>query len=98
MHYEILPLPQEKFMPELTPDGDAQWMCDYLKSSAQQGTAAVLLISHLPLVGYLVALLCPEEKSVTMSTSAIAHVELDSKIGTGTLIAQISPSQLMLPR
>ena len=51
--------------------------------------ASVLVISHLPLVGYLVAELCPGENArLCFTTSAIASVTLDES-GNGTFNWQI---------
>ncbi|MBP2835745.1 MULTISPECIES: phosphohistidine phosphatase SixA [Dickeya] len=92
---EIMPLPEEsECLPELTPGGNAELVCDYLLALAKEGTSAVLVISHLPLVGYLVAGLCPAENAPMFATSAIACVELDDASGTGVYHWQVSPSQL----
>lgn len=82
-------------MPELAPDGDEGLVYNYLQTLAKESCTTVLLISHLPLVGYLVAELCPGESSPMFATSAVACVELDTQTGDGKLLWQISPSQLM---
>lgn len=80
-------------LPELTPGGDADRVADYLNMLAAEGVSSVLVISHLPLVGYLVSALCPQESPPMFSTSAIANVMLDSLTGKGTLNWQKSPCQ-----
>ncbi|AJI94616.1 phosphohistidine phosphatase SixA [Yersinia ruckeri] len=93
---EVLTLPEgQEVMPELTPGGDAALVACYLQVLAKEGCASVLLISHLPLVGYLVAELCPGQCAPMFATSAIACVDLDMASGQGKLDWQVSPSQLM---
>lgn len=59
---EALTLPEgEEVLPELTPGGNAEQVGSYLQALAMQGVSSVLIVSHLPLVGYLVAELCPGE-------------------------------------
>lgn len=93
---EVLPLPEgEEVLPELTPGGDVGLVSCYLQALANEGVGAVLIVSHLPLVGYLVAELCPAECPPMFATSAIANVELAADGVSGTFEWQVSPSQLM---
>lgn len=93
---EVMMLPAEQeVMPELTPGGDAAFICCYLQALAKEDCAAVLVISHLPLVGYLVAELCPGQCPPMFATSAIARVDLNDETGKGTLDWQVSPTQLL---
>ncbi|ACR69925.1 phosphohistidine phosphatase SixA [Edwardsiella ictaluri] len=90
---EVLPLPGEaETLDDLVPGGDANVTASYLEVLSQQASQRVLVISHLPLVGYLVSALCPQEMPPMFSTSAIAAVTLDG--ATGELEWQVSPSQL----
>jgi phosphohistidine phosphatase len=57
----------------------------------------VLVISHLPLVGYLVSELCPGETPPMFTTSAIASVTLDES-GKGVYNWQMSPCNLRMPK
>ncbi|BFO11167.1 phosphohistidine phosphatase SixA [Serratia rubidaea] len=93
---DALTLPKEaEVMAALTPGGDAALVVSYLQVLAQQGVESVLIVSHLPLVGYLVAELCPGECPLMFATSAIAYVELAQDGSAGKLEWQVSPSQLM---
>ncbi|CAK9885490.1 MAG: Phosphohistidine phosphatase SixA [Candidatus Erwinia impunctatus] len=83
----------EEVLPELTPDGDAKLVTCYLDTLANEGVKSVLVISHLPLVGYLVSALCPQESPPMFATSAIASV-LTDVAAAGTLQWQMSPSKL----
>ncbi|MEQ9888206.1 phosphohistidine phosphatase SixA [Pectobacterium zantedeschiae] len=90
-----LPLPEEAdCLNELTPGGDAQLVSYYLQTLAREGVSAVLVVSHLPLVGYLVAELCQNETAPMFATSAIACVKVDIESGNGILHWQVSPAQL----
>lgn len=94
---EALTLPEgEEVLPELTPGGDAGLVSSYLQVLAKEGVAAVLVVSHLPLVGYLVAELCPGECPPMFATSAIANVDLAGDGSNGKFAWQVSPSQVMV--
>lgn len=59
---ECMNLPKDvDVMPELTPCGDVGMVSAYLQALANEGVATALVVSHLPLVGYLVSELCPGE-------------------------------------
>ncbi|CAI2148292.1 Phosphohistidine phosphatase sixA [Serratia fonticola] len=93
---EALTLPEgEEVLPELTPGGDAGLVSCYLQALAKEGIGAVLVVSHLPLVGYLVAELCPGECPPMFATSAIANVDLSEDGSVGKFEWQVSPSQVM---
>ncbi|AOV96363.1 phosphohistidine phosphatase SixA [Edwardsiella hoshinae] len=90
---EVLPLPAEvEVLNELVPGGDADVTASYLEALAAQTSQRVLIISHLPLVGYLVSSLCPQEAPPMFSTSAIAAVSLAED--GGVFEWQVSPAQL----
>ena len=86
-----------EFLPELTPCGDVGLVSAYLQALTNEGVASVLVISHLPLVGYLVAELCPGETPPMFTTSAIASVTLDES-GNGTFNWQMSPCNLKMAK
>ena len=92
---EALTLPAgEDVLPELTPGGDPAMVACYLQLLANKGVKSVLVISHLPLVGYLVAELCPQETPPMFATSAIACVNFDAENVQGQLEWQVSPAKL----
>ncbi len=92
---EALKLPEgQEVLPELTPGGDPGMVACHLQALAVQGAHAVLVISHLPLVGYLVSELCPQEAPPMFATSAIACVEFDADACEGKLAWQVSPAKL----
>ena len=84
-------------LPELTPCGDVGLVSAYLQALANEGVATALVISHLPLVGYLVSELCPGETPPMFTTSAIASVTLDES-GKGVFNWQMSPCNLKMAK
>ncbi len=95
----VLTLPAtEEVLSELTPGGDIDLVGDYLVALAAEGVESVLVISHLPLVGYLVAELCPGETAPMFTTSAIACVTLDATTGQGVFNWQMSPCNLKMAK
>jgi phosphohistidine phosphatase SixA len=95
---ECMNLPEEiDVLPELTPCGDVGLVSAYLQALANEGVATALVVSHLPLVGYLVSELCPGEAPPMFSTSAIANVTLDAD-GQGHFNWQMSPCNLKMAK
>lgn len=95
---ECLNLPKEvDVLPELTPCGDVGLVSAYLQTLANEGVASALVVSHLPLVGYLVAELCPGETPPMFTTSAIANVTLEAD-GRGVFNWQMSPCNLRMAK
>lgn len=88
-------LPEEEVLPELTPSGNTEHVGGYLQELAMHGVKYVLIVSHLPLVGYLVAELCPGESPPMFVTSSISNVELLVGNGHGKFERQVSPSQVI---
>ena len=61
---------------EITPYGQAEDVAGYLKAViAVERPETVLIVSHLPLVGYLTAELAPELQPPMFRTSAIAAID-----------------------
>lgn len=78
----------------LIPGGNPSHIAHYLRALGDTGYKNILVISHLPLVGYVVAELCPAVCAPMFSTSTIACVDFDLSKGTGGLLWQVSPSTL----
>lgn len=92
--HEVLVLPKnQKMMSELSPEGNPEWVSYYLKILAKKGYSSVLLISHLPLVGYLVSKLCPKQSPPMFHTAAITYLDLDIKKNETALNWHITPEQ-----
>ena len=77
----------------LTPSGSAHKTVSEILALQAQGIKSVLLISHLPLVGYIVSELVPSAGVPAFSTSSVAHIELDEQ-GFAQLHSIIAVSQL----
>ena len=79
-------LPDAKVVEEsgdITPYGDPAFVASYLTTLAEQHKQ-LLLVSHLPLVGYLVQSLCPPAGAPMFATSGIACIEWQK--GKGSLL------------
>ncbi|MCH7369829.1 phosphohistidine phosphatase SixA [Aeromonas sp. MR16] len=68
---------------EITPYGDPAFVASYLTTLAAQHDS-ILLVSHLPLVGYLVQSLCPAAGAPMFATSGLACIEWQN--GKGVLL------------
>ena len=60
----------------LTPSGSISETMTEIDALFAIGAKSLLIVSHLPLVGYLVGQLIPSAGNPGFSTSAIAHIEL----------------------
>jgi phosphohistidine phosphatase len=60
----------------LVPGGSPSHIVDLLMTLPHRGINNVIIVSHLPLVGYLVNELCPDVSPPMFPTAAIACVEL----------------------
>lgn len=78
----------------LTPSGSARKAVNELLSLQAEGVNSVLVVSHLPLVGYIVGELAPGAGVPAFSTSAIGHVSLDDEGGFATLLSLVTVPQL----
>ncbi|MGF1688433.1 phosphohistidine phosphatase SixA [Photobacterium japonica] len=90
---EHLPTPQQhKTVDEITPYGDADDVATYLKAViAIDRPDSVLLVSHLPLVGYLTAELVPGLQPPMFITSSIAAIDYQPDTGESALLWHANP-------
>ncbi len=76
---------------DITPYGQAESVAHYICALAQaQSLDSVLVVSHLPLVGYLTAELSQATVAPMFSTSSMACVEVDLETLSGELKWQIT--------
>ncbi len=61
---------------ELVPGGNVAHMADFITGLAHEELSTVLIVSHLPLVGYLVGELAPPAGAPIFATSGIAGLEV----------------------
>jgi len=90
----------------ITPSGDAKqvhdfidgWCSEQLPASAEQTSAekdqSLLIISHMPLVSYLVAELTQSGNAPIFATAGIAHIDYDTEKMQGSLQRLVSPIEL----
>ncbi len=67
----------EQTLPFLTPSGSARKSVNEILALQASGVKSLLIVSHLPLVGYIVGELTPAAGVPAFATSSIGHVELD---------------------
>ncbi|MFM5352018.1 phosphohistidine phosphatase SixA [Aeromonas dhakensis] len=68
---------------DITPYGDPAFVASYLTTLAAKHDS-ILMVSHLPLVGYLVQSLCPAAGAPMFATSGLACIEWQD--GKGVLL------------
>ncbi|MDD1783225.1 phosphohistidine phosphatase SixA [Enterovibrio sp. ZSDZ35] len=79
----------------ITPYGDSGQVATYLRALAEVDTpASILLVSHLPLVGYLTAEFAPDMQPPMFPTSSISCVDFDIESGASEVLWLKTPSQL----
>ena len=90
----------------ITPAGDAKQVHDFIDafiltqldnmkaSDSDKKPQALFLVSHMPLVSYLVAELTSYQAAPIFATAAIAEIDYDIKSMKGELVRLISPLDL----
>ncbi|MCG9598154.1 phosphohistidine phosphatase SixA [Vibrio sp. Isolate25] len=77
---------------DITPYGESNQVADYVVATAEvEELASILLVSHLPLVGYLTAELVPDMVPPMFPTSGIVCVDYDLAKRRGELLFNIQP-------
>lgn len=79
----ILPVTLVEVSEDLTPGGSANLITDHLNNLHHKQVNSILIISHLPLVGYLIGDLCPSVSPPLFPTASVALVTLSPE-GIGT--------------
>lgn len=80
----------------LTPSGSATQVHDYLDAIIDiKGYKNVLLVSHMPLVSYLLAALSFEKNAPIFATAAIAQIEYDCQKMSGQVVNYLTPDNLI---
>ncbi|MDN2662523.1 phosphohistidine phosphatase SixA [Psychromonas sp. 14N.309.X.WAT.B.A12] len=82
-------------LPCLTPAGSARKSVDEILALQAEGIQSVLLVSHLPLVGYIVGELVPSAGVPAFSTSAVGHISLNDEDGFAELVSLTTVSQII---
>ena len=83
-------------MPELVPDGDAALFKSYFDARISDNPdTRVLLISHMPLVSFLVEAFTVSGQAPVFSTAQLACIDYQPEQG-GRLLERLSPQDLAL--
>jgi len=82
-------------LPCLTPAGSARKSVDEILALQAEGIESVLLVSHLPLVGYIVGELAPSAGVPAFSTSAVGHISLNDEDGFAELVSLTTVPQVI---
>ncbi|MCW8995806.1 MAG: phosphohistidine phosphatase SixA [Psychromonas sp.] len=77
----------------LTPGGSVHKSVNEVLALHASGVKSLLIVSHLPLVGYLVSELVDDVAAPAFATSSVAHVELDDN-GVGTFHGLTSVAEI----
>jgi phosphohistidine phosphatase len=77
---------------DITPYGNAENVFEYVMALIEtRKLDSVLLVSHLPLVGYLTSQFVPDMMPPMFPTSGLACVEFDPENRTGELVWHMHP-------
>lgn len=82
----------------ITPSGDAKHVHDYIdgwvSDELNSQSLSLLIISHMPLVSYLVGELTQFDSAPIFSPAAIAHIDYDIHTMKGKLLSLVTPLDL----
>ena len=81
-------------LPCFTPSGSAHAAVDEILALKAQGFKSVLIVSHLPLVGYIVGEFAPAAGVPAFSPSAVGHILLNDDDGLAELLSLTTVSQI----
>lgn len=90
------PFSQLDIVPELQPDADAALLKSYFDACiSKRPEARVLLVSHMPLVSFLVEAFTTADQTPIFNTAQLACIEYSVEHG-GKLLKTLSPQELAL--
>ena len=90
------PFSQLEIVPELVPDGDAALFKSYFDARlSEKPDARVLLVSHMPLVSFLVVAFTLPGQAPVFNTAQLACIDYRPAQG-GRLLERLSPQELAL--
>jgi len=85
----------------ITPSGDAKQVHDFIDGYCSDNfdktlhqEPSILIVSHMPLVSYLVAELTQYENAPIFATAGIAHINYDVEKMQGELLGLVTPLDL----
>ncbi|GAA5219115.1 phosphohistidine phosphatase SixA [Corallincola platygyrae] len=74
-------------MDELTPHGDPEMIAGYIYALAEKKVDSLLIVSHMPLVSFLVESLDVQRSLPMFAPSSVARIEYDVNSMSGHLLA-----------
>lgn len=90
------PFSQFEIVPELVPEGDAALFKSYFDARiSKKPDARVLLVSHMPLVSFLVEAFTVQGQAPIFTTAQLACIDYRPEQG-GRLLERLSPQELSL--
>lgn len=90
------PFSQFEIVPELVPEGDAALFKSYFDARISKNPdARVLLVSHMPLVSFLVEAFTVQGQAPIFTTAQLACIDYRPEQG-GRLLERLSPQELSL--
>jgi len=90
------PFSQLEIIPELVPEGDAALFKSYFDARlAEKPDARVLIVSHMPLVSFLVEAFTLPGQAPVFSTSQLVCIDYKPE-QSGRLLERLSPQELAL--
>lgn len=87
------PVNNIQIIKQLTPSGSAFKSVNEIMALQIAGVEVLLVVSHLPLVGYIIGELAPEAGVPAFSTSSVGHLQLDAN-GFAELLSLTAVSQI----
>ena len=78
----------------ITPDGSAQHAHDFIDGIGANADESILIVSHMPLVSYLVEELTFERQSPIFQTAGIVEIDYDIEKMKGNFVRLICPLDL----
>ena len=101
---------EPKILDFITPSGDAKQVHDYIDglisssqneqkqelttSTEKKVDISILIVSHMPLVSYLVSEFTYDDQAPIFATAAIAQIKYDVSTMGGELVSMLSPDDL----
>lgn len=90
------PFSQLEIIPELVPDGDAAVFQSYLDARlSEKPDARILVVSHMPLVSFMVETFTQPGNSPVFSTAQLICISYQPEQG-GRMLERLSPQELAL--
>jgi phosphohistidine phosphatase SixA len=91
-----IPCAREEVISELTPEGDAKRVTDYVLAKIEEADGKdtnIICVSHMPLVSYFIGELTGY--TPIMATAGVAKIKIDLDKWSGLLQTLLAPEQML---